>query len=76
MMGNVFSLKNLEFIVDKIETVFQYNSKIEILEGNCKPIRPTLSHMDKDNIKRCFLESEKDSKESFYSIKIVEETIM
>ena len=75
-MGNVFSLKNLEFIVDKIETVFQYNSKIEILEGNCKPIRPTLSHMDKDNIKRCFLESEKDSKESFYSIKIVEETLM
>ena len=46
------------------------------MEGNSKPIQSTLLCMDKDNIKRNFLESGKNSKESFYSIKNVEETIM
>lgn len=46
------------------------------MEGNSKPIQSTSLCMDKDNIKRIFLESGKNSKESFYSIKNVEETIM
>ena len=46
------------------------------MEGNSKPIQPMLSCMDKDSIKKCFLERGNNSKESFYSIKNTEESIM
>lgn len=46
------------------------------MEENSKPIKPILSCLDKDSIKRCILESESKAKESFYSIKNAEEAIM